>query len=162
VRRFVVRRAEDLDAALGCTGAEIEVPLEKSTVELARRARAEAPDRAVLTVEGRALLSEVLARDLPPAAIASLAQRARAEGLPLCVAPGSAPPREVLDASTLRADGALDLLPWAERHVRDGYRTRSLRCRSCAAAERCPGAHVNVVRAHGFSWMRPDRAPRAT
>lgn len=162
VRRLVVRRAEDLGAALACAGAELELPLEKATVEIARRARAEAPERTVLVVEGRARLSEVLARDLAPHALAPLAEAARAEGLPPCVAPRSAPPREVLDASTLRPDGALDLLPWAERWVRDGYRTRSLRCRSCAAAERCPGAHVNAVRAHGFGFMRPDRAPRGT
>jgi hypothetical protein len=162
VRRLVVRRAEDLGAALACAGAELEIPLEKATVEIARRARAEAPERTVLVVEGRTRLSEVLARDLAPHALAPLAEAARAEGFPPCVAPRSAPPREVLDASTLRPDGALDLLPWAERWVRDGYRTRSLRCRSCAAAERCPGAHVNAVRAHGFGWMRPDRAPRGT
>lgn len=161
-RRLVVRRAEDLEAALAWPGAELEVPLETATAELARRASAEAPARAVLVAEGRALLSEALARDLAPSALALLAEGARAEGLPPCLAPRAAPPREILDAATLAPDGGLDLLAWAERWVRDGYRARSLRCRSCAAAGRCPGAHVNAVRAHGFGWMRPDRAPRAT
>jgi hypothetical protein len=157
-----VRREEDLGVALACPGAELEIPLEQATLELARRARAAAPDRAVLVVEGRALLSEVLARDLAPGALAAVAGGARTEGLPPCVAPGSAPPRQVLDASTLRPDGALDLVPWAGRYVREGYRTRSLRCRACPAAERCPGAHVNVVRAHGFGWMQPVATARAS
>ncbi|HEX9051071.1 MAG TPA: hypothetical protein VF841_11110, partial [Anaeromyxobacter sp.] len=103
----------------------------------------------------RPLLSATLAEGLPPAEVAALASAARAEGIPLCLAPRGARPRAVLAAETLRPDGALDLFPWAERYVASGARTFSRRCAGCREAGRCPGAHVNEVRAHGFAFMRP-------
>jgi hypothetical protein len=154
-RRVVVRSAEELERALALPHALIEIPLERATEAVALRAAAAAPHRTLLTLPGRALLSEVVDREPSPGALAGAAATARSEGLPLCVAPSSSRPRTVLDATSLCRDGSLDLLPWAEAYVREGYRTWSLRCSACVDRARCPGEHVNRVRAHGFGWMRP-------
>jgi MoaA/NifB/PqqE/SkfB family radical SAM enzyme len=154
-RRAVVRRVEDLAAALALPRAELEIPLERSALEAARRAVAAAPERVVLRSRGRTRLAEVRSEDLAPAEIAGAAAGVRAEGVPPCLAPRARPPAATLDAATLSPDGALELLPLARAWVRDGYRTRSLRCEDCAAGAGCPGAHVNYVRAHGFGWMAP-------
>jgi pyruvate-formate lyase-activating enzyme len=155
LRRVVVRRDEDLDVALSLRGVELEVPLRRGTAALARRALDAARDRVVLRAPGRPLLSEVVAEDLAPAELAGLALDARAEGIARCLAPRATVPDPVLDAADLDARGGLDLFALTARWVRDGYRTRSLRCADCAEASACGGAHVNVVRAHGFAWMRP-------
>jgi len=157
-RRAVVRREEALDPALALPHVQVEVPLERATAGLARRALALAPERVVLRMSGRSLLSETLTADLDPAEVAAIASGARAEWIAACLAPGAAEPAATLEAATLRPGGGLDLLAWAEHYVRDLYRTRSLRCEGCSAAGRCGGAHVNYVRAHGFGWMRPDGA----
>lgn len=154
-RRVVVRREEDLAAALALEGAELELPLGRATAALVRRAAAEAPARVVVRAVGRDRLAEVVEADLPPAEVAAACAAVRAEGVPPCLAPGARPAPAALDLATLRPDGALDLAAFARAWVRDGFRTRSLRCARCAAAARCPGAHVNYVRAHGFAWMRP-------
>lgn len=155
VRRVVVRDEGALAAALGLTGCDLEVPVERAAAGVAARALALAPDRTVLRAAPRALLSATLAEGLPPAEVAALAGAARAEGLPRCLAPHGAPPRDVLHADTLRPDGRIDLLAWAGRYVAEGARTRSLRCGGCAEVATCAGAHVNEVRAHGFAFMRP-------
>lgn len=154
-RRAVVRDEAALDAALALPGCELEVPLGRATADVAAAARARAPDRTVLRDTPRPRLSATLAEGLPPAEVAALAAGLRAEGLPRCLAPRGERPRATLAAETLRPDGVLDLFPWAERHVAEGARTFSRRCAGCAEAARCPGAHVNEVRAHGFAFMRP-------
>lgn len=156
-RRVIVRRLEDLPFALEL-GAELGIPLERGGEELARRAAAAAPSRAILTLPGRALLSDVLARDPEPSAVAELASAARSEGLTRCLAPRTQRARTTLEAKSLGAAGGLDILPWAERYIRERYRTKSLRCRACADAGACAGAHVNTIRARGFGWMRPREA----
>jgi hypothetical protein len=151
----VVRDEAALAAALALPGCELELPAERAAAGTAARALWLAPGRAVLRAAPRALLSATLAEGLPPAELAGLAAAARAEGLPRCLAPRSAPPRAILHAGTLRPDGRIDLLAWAGRYVAEGVRTRSLRCRGCAEAAACSGAHLNEVRAHGFAFMRP-------
>jgi pyruvate-formate lyase-activating enzyme len=155
VRRAVVRDEAALAAALRLPGCDLELPLERATALVAARALALAPDRVLFTTSPRPRLSSTLAEGLPPDEVAALASGARAEGVPLCLAPRSGPSRAVLAADTLRSDGVLDLFAWAERYVGEGARTRSLRCAGCAETDRCDGAHVNEVRAHGFSFMRP-------
>jgi pyruvate-formate lyase-activating enzyme len=154
-RRVVLRRDEDVGTALALDVAEIEVPLGRATAALARRALEAAGDRVILRTPGRSLLSEALTADLPPLDAAALAGSARAEGIARCIARRAERLPPVLDADVLGPRGKLDLLAWADRWVRDAYRTKSLRCRECLDAPACDGAHVNVVRAHGFGWMRP-------
>ncbi len=159
-RRVVVRRDADIETALALRKAEIEVPLSCATASAARRALDAAGDRVILRAPGRALLSEIVAEDLPPADVAAVASVARAEGIARCLAKRAEPLPAVLEADVLDPRGKLDLLAWTDRWVRDGYRTKSLRCRECLEAAACQGAHVNVVRAHGFGWMRPRSAAR--
>jgi molybdenum cofactor biosynthesis enzyme MoaA len=154
VTRVVLREGDDLPAAMRL-GADVEVALERGREDLARRAAALAPDRAVLTLPGRALLSEVVAREPEPREIADLAGASRAEGLPRCLAPRSERARPVLAARSLDGAGRIDLLAWTESYIRERYRAKSLRCRGCADASACEGAHVNTIRARGFGWMRP-------
>jgi MoaA/NifB/PqqE/SkfB family radical SAM enzyme len=154
-RRVVVRRVEDLVAALALPRAELEIPLERATLEVARRAVEAAPERVVLRSRGRTRLAEVRAEALSPPEIAAAAAAVATEGFAPCLAPRARPAARTLEAATLAPDGALDLLPFARAWVREGYRTRSLRCDGCAAGDGCPGAHVNYVRAHGFGWMAP-------
>ena len=154
-RRVVVRGDAGLAAARALPGAVLEVPLSRATGALARRAASAAPGRVVVTLPGRERLSDLVALDPSPAELSGAAADVRTEGLAPCLAAGSEPCRDLLDVATLRPDGVIDLLPWAEAWVREGFRTRSLRCGACADASRCPGAHVNYVRAHGFGWMRP-------
>lgn len=155
VRRVVVRDEAMLTAALRLPGCDLELPLERATGSVAAHALALAPERVVLVASPRPRLSSTLAEGLAPAEVAALACGARAEGVPRCLAPRGEPRRAILAADTLRADGVIDLFAWAERYVGEGARTRSLRCAGCAEAARCDGAHVNEVRAHGFSFMRP-------
>jgi pyruvate-formate lyase-activating enzyme len=157
-RRVVVRREEDLEVALALSNAEIEVAISLATESVARRAIESAGDRVVLRVPGRARLSEVVAKDLTPTEVAAIAGRARAEGIPWCLARGAARLPAVLEADVLDRSGKLDLLAWAVRWVHDRFSTRSLRCLSCAKAVACDGVHVNVARAHGLGWMRPGSA----
>ncbi|MCZ7680103.1 MAG: hypothetical protein M5U28_15595 [Sandaracinaceae bacterium] len=46
-------------------------------------------------------------------------------------------------------------LRYARRYILEGYRSKSLRCRSCVHDAACDGLHINQVRAHGYAWMRP-------
>lgn len=155
-RRVVVRREEDLAVALGLPGVDLELPLGRATGAVVRRALDAALERVVLRAPGRALLSESVSDDLPPAEIAALAATGvRVEGVPRCLAPGARPLPALLDAGDLDGRGGLDLFAFAERWVRDGCRARSLRCAGCAEAARCEGAHLNTVRALGFGWMQP-------
>ncbi len=102
-------------------------------------------------------LTEAAARDVDaPAFFARYAGRAPVEGLPACVigrAPRMAPP--TLDANMLRPDGQLEIFRYTRRHVLAGYRSKSLRCRSCVHDAECAGLHINQVRAHGYAWLRP-------
>jgi len=162
VTRVVARTEADLDDALRLPRATVEVPLERTTVALARRAMDKAPGRIALRQPGRALLSETVARSLAPADVAAICARgsARAEDVPACLAGASAtrvPP--TLDLGILDADGEIDVFAFVQAYIENGFRTRSLRCANCVDVGRCPGAHINYVRAHGFSWMRPRRDP---
>jgi len=78
------------------------------------------------------------------------------EGLPRCVL-GRAPrpPRRVYDTAMATPDGRLEPFRFVQRHILDGYFTKSLRCGRCAHEESCRGLHVNYVRAHGFAAMQP-------
>ncbi|MDQ3035166.1 MAG: radical SAM protein [Myxococcota bacterium] len=77
-------------------------------------------------------------------------------GVPACVigrAPREEPP--TLDAAMLSPEGALEIFRFTRRHVEAGYFTKALRCSTCIHDPSCRGLHVNYVRAHGYSAMRP-------
>jgi molybdenum cofactor biosynthesis enzyme MoaA len=158
-RRVVVRRHADLAPALALDGAEVEIPAERALPALAREALRRAPDRVVLRLPGRELMSQTLELDLPPAELARLVRQhrpgARAEGVPACLGARALAAARGLDVGVLLPDGRVDLFAFVRWYVCERYLTRSLRCASCAEAGRCEGAHINYVRAHGFGFMRP-------
>jgi molybdenum cofactor biosynthesis enzyme MoaA len=158
--RVVARTPADLDEALGLPRALVEIPLDRTTAGLARQAIARAPGRIALRSPGMALLSETVALALAPADLAALSAlgAARAEDIPACLSGASAAEvAPTLDLGILDADGTIDVFAFVHAYVKGQCRTRSLRCAECVEVGRCPGAHVNYVRAHGFSWMRPLR-----
>jgi MoaA/NifB/PqqE/SkfB family radical SAM enzyme len=81
------------------------------------------------------------------------------EDLPRCIS-GRAPRTQptVLDAGMLNENGRLDIHGYANRYILDHYYTKSHRCRSCVDHDTCRGAHINYVRAHGYSMLNPIEA----
>jgi hypothetical protein len=78
------------------------------------------------------------------------------DGAPPCIVGDRARPREnVLDTTMMAPTGRLEIFRYTRRFVHDRYRVKSLRCRACRAESRCDGLHVNYVRSHGFSSMKP-------
>ncbi len=102
-------------------------------------------------------LTEAAERDVDaPAFFARHAAGVPVEGLPACVI--GRPPREApptLDAAMMRPDGRLEIFRFARRHILEGYRSKSLRCRACVHDAACAGLHINQVRAHGYRWLAP-------
>ena len=52
-------------------------------------------------------------------------------------------------------DGRLDIRETARFHIRDGYFSKSLRCRDCVVTDRCDGAHINLLRDQGLKLLSP-------
>ena len=77
-------------------------------------------------------------------------------GLPPCLVPGvtwARPMREL--RADLFEDGRLDIRETARFHIRDGYFSKSLRCRDCVVTDRCDGAHINLLRDQGLKLLSP-------
>ena len=65
------------------------------------------------------------------------------------------PPRTRVDTAMMTPAGRLEIFRYTRRYILEEYRTKSLRCTTCARFETCDGMHVNYVRAHGYGVMRP-------
>jgi hypothetical protein len=52
-------------------------------------------------------------------------------------------------------EGRLEIFRYTRRYILEGYRTKSLRCTTCAHFDGCSGMHINYVRAHGYAVMEP-------
>jgi molybdenum cofactor biosynthesis enzyme MoaA len=78
------------------------------------------------------------------------------DGVPACIL-GRAPreARRILDTAMMTPDARLEIFRYTRRYILEGYRTKSLRCKTCVHFDRCDGMHVNYVRAHGYAVMRP-------
>jgi molybdenum cofactor biosynthesis enzyme MoaA len=78
------------------------------------------------------------------------------ENVPACIL-GRAPrePRRVLDTAMMTPEGRLEIFRYTRRYILEGYRTKSLRCATCAHFDDCAGMHINYVRAHGYGVMEP-------
>jgi len=77
-------------------------------------------------------------------------------GVPPCVlGRAPVPERRVLDAAMLEPTGRIEIFRFTARYIAEGFHTKSLRCRQCVHDATCRGMHINQVRAHGFSLMRP-------
>ncbi len=49
----------------------------------------------------------------------------------------------------------LDLFGYVGDYVRNGFYTKSLRCRECARHAECAGLHVTTVRTQGYAMLKP-------
>ncbi len=85
------------------------------------------------------------------------AQGVRIEDLPPCLGgtleEDGAP--WYLDLEALDAQDRLDPDRYVEQYIRREYHVQSLRCVRCVHHLRCPGLHVNLVRAQGFAVLEP-------
>jgi len=147
-------------------GAELEIHLNRGTAAwLAARpeALADVGERAWLHQPTHEHMKGALAQDVDDPcsffeALDGAGVTARVSGLPACLAPGAtliAPlmrlPRSIFDADT----GRLDIRRLATLHVRERYRGKSVRCRDCRVNDRCPGLHINAIRARGLGQLTP-------
>ncbi|MCY1058267.1 radical SAM protein, partial [Nannocystis sp. SCPEA4] len=144
--------------ALLAAGLDLDVVLLLSrAAEPWLLALAQAPARLVLRQPARERLTESAALDLDlPAFFAAFRHPVPVEGVPACVLgrpPRARPP--VFDAAQLGPDGGLEIFRYARRFIDDGFRVKSLRCKTCSYDHGCKGMHINYVRAHGFAAMRP-------
>lgn len=138
---------------------EVEVLLTSETAAWLLRLDA-VPSRLALRQPTYERLTEAAERD---AELPELFRRFTApvpvEGVPACIlgrAPREAP--RTLDTSMTRPDGRLEIFRYTHRHILEGYRSKSRRCRSCVHDPRCAGLHINQVRAHGYRWLSPAHA----
>lgn len=102
-------------------------------------------------------VTEQLAHDVELRALCdTLPPHVRTVNIPACLG-GRLPERHerVLDAGTLGADSRVEVGKYGERYVADRFRTKSRRCRDCVYDPECDGVHINFVRAHGYSALRP-------
>ncbi|MBW2525586.1 MAG: radical SAM protein [Deltaproteobacteria bacterium] len=163
----VVARDEDaLEQWLGGElppEVEVDVVLSRRTSSwlLAHRARlAHHLERATIRQPAHPDLESCRALDLsdPAELFRQLGLPLRVSGLPPCLAPGTelVAERRVLDRRLFDpATGRLDLAQLARHHVAERYRAKSVRCATCPVAERCEGAHVQMIRHLGLASLRP-------
>jgi MoaA/NifB/PqqE/SkfB family radical SAM enzyme len=78
------------------------------------------------------------------------------ENVPACIL-GRRPrdARATLDTAMMAKEGGFEIFRFTRRYILEGYRTKSLRCKQCVENDRCPGMHINAVRAHGYAQMQP-------
>lgn len=155
--RVVVAAAEDA-AALLAAPIDVEVSLQLSRAsEPWLRSLAAAPPRLVLVQPTHERLTESAARDVDlPGFFSAFTLPVPVEGVPACVLgrpPRARPP--VFDAAQLAPDGGLEIFRYVRRFIADGFRIKSLRCKTCTYDPVCSGMHINYVRAHGFAAMQP-------
>ncbi len=139
---------------------EVVVFISKETISFVR-ASDPPPARLALAQPDHDLASDAIANDVDLAAFfAAYRHLVPVENVPACLlgrAPRPAP--RVLDLAMLGADARVDMPAFTRRFVAEGFRTKAVRCASCAENDRCRGVHVNWVRAHGFAPLTPLSKP---
>jgi MoaA/NifB/PqqE/SkfB family radical SAM enzyme len=159
LHEVVVSRPDQLEAALACRGVDVVVRLCRDMAPLlsalgphADRIVFEQPTHDRLTLAAR---EDVDLRNL----FDTLGFVVRTRGIAPCLSGREPLPRpEELDASVLRSDGTVDPQGMTSLYVREMFRAKSLRCSACAWTARCPGMHLNWLRAHGFGALDPTTA----
>jgi MoaA/NifB/PqqE/SkfB family radical SAM enzyme len=145
------------------TNVDVVVHLTKSTAPwlLAHRDRLEAlRDRVRIHQPSYEHLKDAREHDVqdPAAFFGALGVRMRVSGLPACTTPGMelAEPIAIVPNGLFEADtGRLSIKELAHFHVKEGYRSKSERCRDCALTSRCDGAHINLIRDQGLARLQP-------
>ena len=155
----VVGTPEAIDAALALPGDfDIVIELGRQTADKVQGLGAYAK-RLVLLQPVRDLLTDALREDVDlEAFFAGLPFSVRTEGIAPCLS-GIVPQAQLesLDTDALGEGGRLDAQRFVDVYARQGFFTKSLRCKNCVQGPRCSGMHINWVRAHGYARMRPER-----
>lgn len=159
-RRLVRAVAPDVDEAatlLALAGDfEVVVPLRADTAPWLLALPTVSP-RLVLRQPNYDRVSEARVHDVDLRRFfAAFTAPVPVENVPACIL-GRAPrpPRVTVDTAMMRGDGRLEIFRYARRFVAEHFYSQALRCRTCVEAARCPGLHVNHVRAHGFAALTP-------
>ncbi|EYF05188.1 radical SAM protein [Chondromyces apiculatus] len=157
-------RPEALPHLLSLPAAiEIGVFLTQETAPAIKALAPEALRRVVVVQPNYDRVTDALERDVDlPAFCADLPAEVPVENIPRCLA-GRKPRRSlrVLDTAMLGQDARIDMHRYTQRYVADGYMTKALRCRTCVEDARCPGVHINWVRAHSYAPLTPIVAEEA-
>jgi len=155
--RAIATTPAQAEALLAIPAAfEVVVRLERGTAPWLLSLAA-APARLALLQPSYERLSEAAHRDVDLSDFfARFRHPVPVDGVPACLTgrPERGRPA-VLDTAMRDGDGRLEIFRYAKRFVAEHYRTKSLRCRGCVHDGVCRGLHVNQVRAHGYSVMRP-------
>ncbi len=135
---------------------EVVVPLRRATAPWLLSLTAISP-RLVLRQPNYDLVSDATAHDLDLRGFfGAFTADVPVENVPACVL-GRAPrpPRARVDTAMMRPDGRLEIFRYTRRYIAEHFYAKSLRCGGCDEVARCPGQHVNFIRAHGFAVMQP-------
>jgi hypothetical protein len=166
---LLAQTEEQLDAWLGSDlpeRVEVDVRLSRRTAPwlLAHRAQLlKHLEQIVIRQPAHAHLDSCRAEDVVDLAglFRELALPVRVSGLPACLAPETeiVAERRVLDRRLFDPlTGRLDVRELAHYHVARHFRAKSVRCTECPVADRCEGAHVNMIRHQGLARLRPLQA----
>ena len=145
---------------IGIRATNLEIILNSGNMKGARLA---APAGTCFSFESCATASETARLAFNP--LYALPVRASGpiylDNIPLCVQPKKSFGRvfNMIGAQCLTGDKTFDLDQLTDWFIREGYRVRSLRCRTCCLYGECPGFPINLVRHFGFSVCRPLEMP---
>jgi MoaA/NifB/PqqE/SkfB family radical SAM enzyme len=157
LRSARVTRPKAMHELLACgTRFEVVGMLDRELGE-AVLAQDPVPSRLVLRQPSYDLASEARERDVDLREfLGKLDGAVPIENVPPCIAGARhRPDPRTADVATLGPDGRVAMTAFTQRFVEDGFHSKPVRCRTCAANDRCRGVHVNWVRAHGFAALRP-------
>lgn len=158
VTRVVVRRGDDVAAALAATGGEVKLLLDPESAAWARANLRSATPRLVLGLEAHELLSETARRGVDPKDLFSTwTSPVPVEDVPPCLCGPAARPGAArsFDARWLDDAGRFSMLGFVASFVVDAYFVKSLRCRPCSHSAACRGLHINTARRFGFAMLTP-------
>lgn len=160
LERVVCRRPDQLVAAVSLGAAEVELPLDRASVEWLHALGDAVPPGLALGLRVPERLSECL--EVLPSMTDPRLRELGARGIPLrglppCLGGPDADRRRVafVDLDLIDAQGRLDPDRHVVEYLREEYGVHSLRCEGCAKRRRCRGLAVNLVRAQGFGLLRP-------
>jgi MoaA/NifB/PqqE/SkfB family radical SAM enzyme len=142
---------------------EIEIRLNRETAEWMLQHREQLRrvlDRIRIHQPSHEHLETATANDVrdPAAFFTQLALPVRVSGLPACMAPDTVLQDEIqiLPKALFEPDsGRLSIRELARLHVRERYRSKSLRCADCRVNSRCDGIAINMIRDQGLALARP-------
>ncbi|MDF1564246.1 MAG: radical SAM protein [Deltaproteobacteria bacterium] len=162
LRAAYVASAGELDALLALPGEfEVGAILGAELAAHLMERWPEPPARLVLAARGRERLTteKEQGADLKAFFEAYAPDtKVPVEGVPACLVGDPErirPRRRTLTTASLDGAGRTDIFAFTGQYILDDYLTKSHRCSECRLNDECPGAHINYVRARGYSQLQP-------